>query len=176
MSVSLLALTSKVLYNNELVQLRAQVAQLEERLHQYEPRFTPHVFANAEEYEQWSESIEKQVWLLFQRYPADRSLIYYNSTGAVELISNSGYDTDDLNVGVAHIIESDDILRQSGVHTSHLLQWTTPFELWVAELRTQGHFFDTYADLLHVCKGPFSRMFQLYFTDLPFGTVGTWDK
>jgi len=70
----------------------------------------------------------------------------------------------------------DDILRQSGVHTSHLLQWTTPFELWVAELRTQGHFFDTYADLLHVCEGPFSRMFQLYFTDLPFGTVGTWDK
>lgn len=70
----------------------------------------------------------------------------------------------------------DDILRQSGVHTSHLLQWTTPFELWVAERRTQGHVFDTYADLLHVCKGPFSRMFQLYFTDLPFGTVGTWDK
>lgn len=82
-----------------------------------------------------------------------------------------GYDYDTLNVEMKRIIESDDILRQSGVRVQHLLEWACAFDLWVAELRAGGHQFGSYDELLKVWKAPFSRMFRCFWADLNFGTL-----
>jgi hypothetical protein len=144
-------------HTEEVVQLRAQISKLQDRLHNYEPNITPHAFSCVDEYERWLDSVVKQFWTLFHHFRTDRALARYNGTGSVELlVMGYGYADDYLNVETTRIIESDEILRQSGVRVTHLLQWTDSFSLWVDEQRAGGHTFDTYAELLAEWKGPFT--------------------
>ena len=68
----------------------------------------------------------------------------------------------------------DDILRQSGVHTSHLLQWTTHLSYGsrnYAHKATSSIHMPTYYTY---AKARFLVCFNCILQILPFGTYGTY--
>jgi hypothetical protein len=156
--ISLLAHTCKALYNEEILRLQKQVMSLKQRLQDYEPpTLQTHWFTTEKEDDDWRCTVYRRVWEALTHHDTpNRLLARYNSTGSVA----SEWD---LEPRVKHIIETDDVLKQSGLQVHHLLTWLTSFELWVDLLRQQGHEFSTYDDLCEAIHTPFERIFQHYF-------------